>query len=75
MGANRDSGRIVSDQQRYFCESAEAEPEALTSEDLPQTEDGTGHYVIFGDVWIEDWIVLGTGHERMQAVKSKGSKK
>ncbi|WP_273650018.1 hypothetical protein, partial [Pseudomonas aeruginosa] len=50
-------------------------PEALTSEDLPQTEDGTGHYVIFGDVWIEDWIVLGTGHERMQAVKSKGSKK
>nr|EKU6090931.1 hypothetical protein [Pseudomonas aeruginosa] len=30
-------------------------PEALTSEDLPQTEDGTGHYVIFGDVWIEDW--------------------
>ncbi len=34
-------------------------PEALTSEDLPQTEDGTGHYVIFGDVWIEDWIVLG----------------
>ncbi|MFO6314145.1 hypothetical protein ACLBV4_34430, partial [Pseudomonas aeruginosa] len=35
----------------------------------------TGHYVIFGDVWIEDWIVLGTGNERMKAVKSKGSKK
>ena len=50
-------------------------PEALTSEDLPQTEGGTGHYVIFGDVWISDCVVPGTGHERMQAVKSKGSKK
>ncbi|HBO8891569.1 TPA: hypothetical protein ACPH2S_000050 [Pseudomonas aeruginosa] len=50
-------------------------PAAFSDFDFPQTEDGTEQYVIFGDCWIDDWIVLGAGNYRTRAIRTKGSKK
>jgi len=41
---------------------------------FPQTEDGKEQYVIFGDVWLPDWIVLAYGNQRTTAIKTKGGK-
>ncbi|VFR34589.1 Phage protein [plant metagenome] len=48
---------------------------AFGADDFPQAEEGTAQCVIFGDVWVEDWMVLGVGNFRTQAIKSKGGKK
>ncbi|VFR54791.1 Phage protein [plant metagenome] len=50
-------------------------PSAFGDNDFPQAEEGTPHCVIFGDVWVEDWMVLGLGNYRTQAIKKKGGKK
>lgn len=42
---------------------------------VPQIEDGTPQSVVFGEVWIVDWMVLGMGNFRTTQVKSKGGKK
>lgn len=57
---------------------APEKPEASTLEDFdfPQVEEGTPQSVIFGDVWISDWVVLWYGNLRTSAIKSKsGGKK
>jgi len=42
--------------------------------DFPQIDDGTEQYVIFGDVWLSDWVVLGYGNLRMSKIKTKSGK-
>lgn len=43
--------------------------------DAPQTNEGTPHAVVFGDVWLEGWQVLWYGNFRTQKIKTKGGKK
>lgn len=52
-------------------------PEAAAFEDFdfPQADEGTSASVVFGDVWIDDWIVLWYGNYSTTDVKSDGSKK
>lgn len=54
-----------------------AKPKPALQEDFqfPQYDDGTPQAVIFGDVWTQDWMVLGVGNYRTQAIKQKGGKK
>lgn len=47
-------------------------PPALGDFDFPQIEEGTPQIVVFGDCWIEPWMVLGVGNYRTQPVKSGG---
>jgi hypothetical protein len=50
--------------------------EALAFEEFefPVAEAGTAQYVIFGDVWIEDWIVLSYGNFRTTKIQTEGGK-
>lgn len=50
-------------------------PASLEDFDFPQVEEGTPQSVIFGDVWIHDWLVLWYGNMRTSAIKTKSSKK
>jgi len=50
-------------------------PALLEDFQFPQCDDGTPQAVIFGDVWTQDWMVLGVGNYRTQAIKQKGGKK
>lgn len=43
---------------------AKREPEQFEDLDFPQTDDGTPQTVIFGDVWINDWTIVGIGNYR-----------
>lgn len=52
-------------------------PKAAAFEDFdfPQCEEGTPQCVVFGDVWTEDWMVLGVGDYRTEAIRKRGGKK
>lgn len=50
-------------------------PAAFEEFDFPQFEEGMTQSVVFGDVWIKDWIILGVGHYDATPIKSKGGKK
>lgn len=39
-------------------------PAAFEDFDFPQSTEGTAQAVIFGDVWLEGWMVLGVGNYR-----------
>ena len=43
---------------------AAAKPAAFADFDFPQSTEGTAQCVIFGDVWVQDWMVLGVGNYR-----------
>lgn len=47
-------------------------PKAATLKDFefPQVDEGTPQAVIFGDVWVEGWMVLSYGNLRTKAVKA-----
>jgi hypothetical protein len=47
---------------------AAAIPAAFDDFDFPQSTEGTAQCVIFGDVWIEDWMVLGVGNYRVSPI-------
>lgn len=49
-------------------------PAAFEDFDFPTAEDGTPQIVVFGDVWLTDWTVIGVGNYRSEAiiVKQKG---
>lgn len=58
------------------------QPKPATAEDidLPTVEDGTAKVVVFGDVWITSWCVIGSGNFRNDGIYKKqkglfGSKK
>lgn len=46
-------------------------PEAAAADDweFPQAEEGTPQCVVFGDCWLEDWMVLDYGNYRTQEIK------
>lgn len=50
-------------------------PAALEEFEFPQVDEGTPQSVIFGDVWIPDWMVLWYGNMRSSSVKAKSGKK
>lgn len=39
-------------------------PAAFEDFQFPQAEEGTPQAVFFGDVWTEDWMVVGVGNYR-----------
>lgn len=45
-------------------------PKAAGLEDMqfPQSTEGTPQMVIFGDVWVRDWMVLGVGNFRTRPI-------
>lgn len=43
-------------------------PAAFEDFDFPQVDEGTPQMVVFGDVWIEDWMVLWYGNYRSEAI-------
>lgn len=49
-------------------------PAAFEQFEFPLAEEGTRQYVIFGDVWIKDWIVLSYGNFRTSKIQTKGGK-
>lgn len=49
-------------------------PPALEDFDFPQFEEGTPQIVVFGDVWLKDWMVLTVGNYRTTAIKADGKK-
>lgn len=54
-----------------------AQPALFSDFTFPQHEEGTPQPVIFGDCWIEDWMVLYYGNLSSQAIRtsSGGGKK
>lgn len=50
-------------------------PEALEDFDFPQLDEGTTQAVVFGDVWVKDWMVLWYGDYKVTPIKTKGGKK
>ena len=53
---------------------ANQKPATLSDFDLPQVDEGTPQCVVFGDVWVNDWMVLSYGNLRVKAIKSKSGK-
>ncbi len=50
-------------------------PAALEEFDFPQMEEGTAQPVVFGDVWVKDFMVLWYGDFRVTPIRKKGGKK
>lgn len=44
-------------------------PAAFDEFDFPQSTEGTAQCVIFGDVWVDDWMVLGVGNYRTTPIQ------
>lgn len=44
--------------------AAVPKPAAFEDFDFPQSTEGTPQAVVFGDVWLEGWMVLGVGNYR-----------
>jgi len=53
----------------------DSKPAALTDFDFPQIEEGTPQMVVFGDCWVEDWMVLWYGNYSVEALRGKSGKK
>lgn len=49
--------------------AAAAKRAAFEDFEFPQAEEGTPQAVIFGDVWTEDWMVLGVGNYRTTPIR------
>lgn len=50
-------------------------PASADDFDFPQPDEGTPQIVVFGDVWIEDWMVTWSGNFKSKAIKGGGGKK
>lgn len=50
-------------------------PAAFQDFDFPQCDEGTEKPVVFGQVWLDGWMVLSVRNQRSKAIKVKGSKK
>lgn len=44
-------------------------PAAFEDFDFPQSTEGTAQVFVFGDVWIEDWMVTGVGNYRTSPIR------
>lgn len=49
----------------------QAKPSAFDDFKFPTIDDGTPKIVVFGDVWITDWCVIGVGNYRTSAITKK----
>ncbi|MDR2365113.1 MAG: hypothetical protein LBD68_04560 [Zoogloeaceae bacterium] len=49
-------------------------PASLSDFEFPQSTEGTAQIVVFGDVWIKDWMVVGVGNFRTSKIKTKSGK-
>ena len=49
--------------------AATPKPAAFEDFDFPQSTEGTAQVFIFGDVWIEDWMVVGMGNYRTSPIR------
>lgn len=62
----------------YFLMSnqktSKPKPATLSDFDFPTVDEGTPQCVVFGDVWVNDWMVLSYGNLRVKAIKSKSGK-
>lgn len=45
-------------------------PATLKDFEFPQVDEGTPQAVVFGEVWIEGWMVLSYGNLRTKSIKS-----
>lgn len=48
-----------------------SKPAAFEDFDFPTVDDGTPQIVVFGDVWLTDWTVIGVGNFRSEAIIAK----
>lgn len=55
--------------------SSSPRPAAFDELELPLAEVGTPQYVVFGDVWIPDPVVLTYGNYRTTKIQTEGGKK
>ncbi|MGQ2385094.1 hypothetical protein [Acinetobacter ursingii] len=46
-------------------------PAAFEDFDFPTVDDGTPQIVVFGDVWLTDWTVIGVGNYRNETIVAK----
>ena len=44
-------------------------PASLSDFEFPQIDESTPQCVIFGECWVPDWFVLGTGNLRTTPIK------
>lgn len=47
-------------------------PDTLSDVNIPTIDSGTPVMVVFGDVWIDNWMVLWYGDLSSTAIKGKG---
>ncbi len=50
-------------------------PAALEDFDFPRMDEGSAEAVVFGDVWMKDWMVLWYGDYGVAPIRTKGGKK
>lgn len=50
-------------------------PAALKDFDFPQAEEGTPMAVVFGQVWLDGWMVLSVGNYVVEGIESGGGGK
>lgn len=50
-------------------------PASMEDFDFPQAEEGAAQPVVFGDVWVKDFMVLWYGDFRVTPIRKKGGKK
>ncbi|WP_336932093.1 hypothetical protein [Acinetobacter bereziniae] len=57
----------------YALQPKTQKPKAAAFEDFdfPTADEGTPQIVVFGDVWLTDWTVIGTGNYRNQPIVAK----
>lgn len=53
--------------------STDAKPSTFQDFTFPQHKEGTPQAVVFGDCWIDDWMVLYTGQLVTKAIRQKNS--
>jgi hypothetical protein len=46
-----------------------AKPASMSEFEFPQIDESTPQSVVFGDVWVKDWFVLGVGNLRTTAIR------
>lgn len=49
-------------------------PAAMDDFDFPQADEGTPQAVVFGDVWMSDWMVLTVGNYRTTPIRTRSGK-
>ena len=62
---------VVSMLVSYATRPKQAAPKAAAFEDFdfPQSAEGTPQIWVFGDVWLDDWMVLGVGNYHTKAIR------